>query len=71
MATKPAPDLSVKELAEQIGVHPVRASDLIRRGYFPGAFKTGAGGQTSPWRIPATAVTEYKARQPQAPARAA
>lgn len=61
-----SPDLSVKEVAEQIGLHPVSVSDLVRRGYFPNAYKTGRGTNTSPWRIPAQDVTDYRAKQPHA-----
>lgn len=62
--TTPAPDLSVKELAEQIGMHPVRVSDLIRRGYFPNAYKSGRGTRNSPWRIPAQDLADYRTKQP-------
>lgn len=61
-----APDLTVKELAEQIGLHPVSVSDLVRRGYFPNAYKGGRGGPTSPWRIPAQDVADYRAKAPRA-----
>ena len=67
---KPA-DLSVKELADEIGMHPVRATDLVRRGYFPNAYKSGRGRRNSPWRIPADDVATYKKKQPRAPKRVA
>jgi IS30 family transposase len=59
-------DLSVAQLAEELGLHPVTVSGLVRRGYFPNAYKSGRGGVSSPWRIPAQDVVDYRARQPRA-----
>lgn len=56
------PDLTVKDLAEHISMHPANVSDLIRRGTFPNAYKAGRGGVSSPWRVPATDVDDYKAK---------
>lgn len=59
-----SPDLSVKQVAETIGMHPVNVSALIRRGYFPHAYKGGRGENTSPWRVPASDVEAYRRTQP-------
>lgn len=64
---KPAsPDLSVKDAARELNLHYVSVSDLVRRGYFPNAYKTGRGTRNSPWRIPAQDIADYRVRQPRA-----
>lgn len=54
-------DLSVPDVAEQLNLHPSTVYALLRSGHFPGAYHTGRGGRTSPWRIPQTAVEQYRA----------
>lgn len=64
MNTDVRTDLSVQQLANDLGIHRVNACDLIRRGYFPNAYKAGRGRTNSPWRVPAADLVDYKARQP-------
>ncbi|MHA7153961.1 helix-turn-helix domain-containing protein [Arthrobacter sp. TMN-50] len=63
------PDLTIKELAEQLRLSADGVRDLVSRGYFPNAYKAGRGGTTSPWRIPVTDLADYKSKQPKAPRR--
>lgn len=61
-------DYSVREVAEMTGQCTKTVATLARRGAFPGAYKAGSGGRTSPIRIPAKAVEAWRARQPRAAA---
>ncbi|MBQ1443797.1 MAG: helix-turn-helix domain-containing protein [Renibacterium sp.] len=63
-ATAVRSDLSVKQVADDLGIHRVNACELIRRGYFPNAYKSGQGKTNSPWRVPVGDLVDYKARQP-------
>lgn len=63
-ATEVRPDLSVQQVADDLGIHRVNACDLIRRGFFPNAYKAGRGKKNSPWRVPPGDMGDYKARQP-------
>lgn len=62
----PGRDLSIKQVAEETGQSPDTIGDLVRRGYFPRAYKAGTGKANSPIRIPAADVEAYRARQPRA-----
>ncbi|WP_345154875.1 helix-turn-helix domain-containing protein [Arthrobacter ginkgonis] len=57
--------MSVAELAEELQHSQETVRQLLNRGMFRGAYKAGRGGQTSPWRIPMTALDHYRKRQPQ------
>lgn len=57
-------DLSVHEIGEAIGMHPGRVSDLVRRGFFPHAYKGGRGTRNSPWRIPSSDLDDYRKKAP-------
>ncbi|WP_018135416.1 helix-turn-helix transcriptional regulator [Acaricomes phytoseiuli] len=57
-------DLTVTELAKRIGVHRVTAGRLVLQGYFPNAYKTGSGGETSPWAVPESDIPVYMKTQP-------
>lgn len=60
------PDLTIKEVAEAIHLHPESVRILARSGKFPNAYKTGFGGQGSAIRIPWSDVEDYRKRQPRA-----
>lgn len=55
-------DLTVHEVAAQLGEHPETVRTLIRRGDLV-ARKAGLGGRTSPYRIRQAAVDEFVARR--------
>jgi excisionase family DNA binding protein len=61
-------DFSVREAADQLGLHPKTVSRMARQGVFPNAYKAGSGTRTSPIRIPGRDVEAYRARQPRAAA---
>jgi excisionase family DNA binding protein len=50
--------LTSKEVAEVLRVTPATVMNMIRRGQLRGK-KVGAGGVSSPWRIPKEDVIEY------------
>lgn len=54
--------LSPEEVASLEGLNVATVTRMCRRGQFTGAYKTGGavGGQ---WRIPETALVEYRQRQ--------
>ena len=58
-------DLTVAEAAEQLRLNAETVRQLACRGKLRGAYKTGQGGRTSPWRIPPKALDQYRALQPQ------
>lgn len=58
-------DLSVHDAAEQLQVDAKTVRKLAGRGKLRGAYKTGMGGKTSPWRIPPKALDHFRAAQPQ------
>jgi excisionase family DNA binding protein len=58
------PDLTVREVAEAINMHPETVRQLARQGKFPNAYKTGSGSSSSPIRIPSADVEDYRKRQP-------
>lgn len=53
-------DLTVAEVADQLQHAPSTIYALLRAGEFPGAYHSGSGGRTSPWRIPQSAVDKYR-----------
>jgi excisionase family DNA binding protein len=61
-------DLSIREVAEQLGLHPKTVARLVHTGAFPNAYKAGSGAKTSPIRIPLRDVEAYRSRQPRAAA---
>ncbi|MFC1719156.1 helix-turn-helix domain-containing protein [Candidatus Poribacteria bacterium] len=50
--------LTSKEVAEILRVTPATVMNMIKRGQLRGK-KVGAGGVSSPWRIPKEDVIEY------------
>lgn len=50
--------LTSKEVAEILRVTPATVMNMIKRGQLRGK-KVGAGGVSSPWRIPREDVIEY------------
>ena len=51
--------MTVKEVAEELGVSYRTIIRLIHEGMFPGAYKIGSG-KTMPWLIPVSSFEEYK-----------
>ena len=58
------PDLSVEETSAELNQSEAMVRKLANRGKFPGAYKAGLGGRTSPWRIPTRALELYRRSQP-------
>ena len=58
-------DLTVEQTAAELQQSPTMVRKLANRGKFPGAYKTGMGGRTSPWRIPYSALDRFRKGQPQ------
>jgi len=58
-------DLTVEQTAEELQQSPTMIRKLANRGKLPGAYKTGLGGRTSPWRIPPSALDRFRKGQPQ------
>ncbi len=54
------PPLSVSEAAARLNQSKDAVLTLCRIGGFRGAYKIGAQGPSSPWRIPATAIDTYE-----------
>lgn len=46
------PDMTVKQVAEFLNLHPETVRILARQGRFPNAYKTGPGTMGAPIRIP-------------------
>lgn len=53
-------DLTVTQVAEQLQHAPSTIYALLHTDAFPGAYQSGRGGKTSPWRIPQSAIDEYR-----------
>ena len=53
------PDLTVKEVAELLKIHPETVRIWVNRGYFPNAYQLPG---RNPWRIPVADVEELKRR---------
>lgn len=60
------PDLTVREVAEALNVHPETVRQLARQGKFRNAYKTGTGATGSQIRVPWSDVEDYRKRQPRA-----
>lgn len=60
------PDLTVKDVAEALRMHPETIRIMARSGDFPNAYKTGKGAVGSPIRIPWKDVEDYRRLQPRA-----
>ncbi|MBF6671537.1 helix-turn-helix domain-containing protein [Glutamicibacter sp. FBE19] len=58
-------DMTVEQAAEELQQSPTMIRKLANRGKFPGAYKSGMGGRTSPWRIPHSALDRFRKGQPQ------
>ncbi|MGP9781835.1 helix-turn-helix domain-containing protein [Glutamicibacter sp. AOP12-B1-11] len=58
-------DLTIKEAAGELSVSQELVRQLANRGRLRGAYKSGLGGRTSLWRIPAKALELYRSSQPQ------
>ena len=57
-------DLTVKQAAATLGVHPATITRWIAAGLFPGAYKLNpAASKNSPYRIPAAAVHDFQIRR--------
>jgi predicted DNA-binding transcriptional regulator AlpA len=54
-------DLTIKQLATELGFSPNVAWAKVKNGLFPGAYRIGPGQR--PWRIPPPAVAAYNAIQ--------
>lgn len=52
--------MTVNEVAALLRHDRSTIYELIAAGAFPGAFRSGIGGKTSPWRIPRGAVEKYQ-----------
>lgn len=50
---------SIYETAELLGETSDMVATLCRTKELPNAYKGGRGGRTSPWRIPATDLTNF------------
>lgn len=61
-ASRPAPPLSVAELAEALGLTRSKTYRLLERGLIPGAFKTDPTLPKSHYFIPADAPARFRAR---------
>lgn len=59
------PDMTVKEVAEVLRMHPETIRTMARSGDFPNAYKTGPGNAHH-LRIPWADVEDYRKRQPRA-----
>ncbi len=57
-------DLSVKQAAAELNMSEELVRQLANRGKLRGAYKSGLGGRTSPWRFPARALELYRTSQP-------
>lgn len=60
------PPLTVKEAAEALNQTEKAIRYLCKSGAFPNAYQIGAGGVTSPFRIPAADIDRYEKTQPRA-----
>lgn len=58
------PDMTVREVADSLNLHPETVRTMTRSGDFPNAYKTAAGKQSNPVRIPWADVEDYCKRQP-------
>lgn len=54
-------DMTIAQVAELLQHSPSTIYALVHEGFFPGAYQSGRGGKTSPWRIPQAAVDQYRA----------
>lgn len=61
--TRIALDLKVRQIAEQLSVHPETVRRLARSGAFPGASKIGPK-HCAQISIPRADVEAYRAKQP-------
>ena len=63
-ATKPEATrlaYTLQEVAEMLAEPVVTIARHCRTQALRGAYKTGNGGRTAPWRIPPTAIEHYQA----------
>jgi excisionase family DNA binding protein len=60
------PDMTVRQVAEALNIHPETVRTMARSGDFPNAYKTGRGTHSSHIRIPWADVEDYRKRQPRA-----
>ncbi len=58
-----ARDLSVVQLAEQLGRSPSAVRDWIAAGLFPGAYRLPGEKRAGAWRVPVSAVEAFTERQ--------
>lgn len=56
--------LTVKEAAAFLKIHRSELTRMIHMGLFPGAYRSGTGGKTSPIHIPRSAITYYQESRP-------
>lgn len=54
------PPLTIAQTCERLNQSRDSITSLCRQGEFPGAYKIGAQGKTSSWRIPAKAIERYE-----------
>lgn len=52
---------TLEEVAEMLAEPVATISKHCRTQALKGAYKTGSGGRTAPWRIPHTAIEHYQA----------
>lgn len=58
--------MTVRAVADHLGLHPETVRTMARSGDFPNAYKTGKGGHANHIRIPWTDVEGYRKKQPRA-----
>jgi excisionase family DNA binding protein len=57
------PDMTIRQVAEFLNLHPETVRIMARQGQFPGAYKLG-NATTAQIRIPWQTVEDYRKRQP-------
>jgi excisionase family DNA binding protein len=60
------PDMTVRQVAEALSLHPETVRTMARSGDFPNAYKTGRAGQSNHIRIPWQDIEDYRRKQPRA-----
>jgi excisionase family DNA binding protein len=60
------PDMTVRQVAEALNIHPETVRTMARSGDFPNAYKTGRGGHANHIRVPWLDVENYRRKQPRA-----
>lgn len=55
---------TIKEVAALVKLSPDEVNRLVNTGQFPGAYRGGRGGKTSPIHIPESGITKYQQTRP-------